>query len=122
VRTRVNSCENALLELEKRRYSLQKYGQPERLRQKIRAGLQRTWYPVRKETLEALKASVTNIQGRLKLALQVLQLNVGTESQKLVLRLLNQTTIQSDSIVQITAQNKRILDAQQSDEFRKIVA
>jgi hypothetical protein len=44
VRTCVNSCEDALLELEKRRYSLQKYGQPEGLRQKMRAGLQRTWY------------------------------------------------------------------------------
>ena len=34
----------------------------------------------------------------------------------------SQTTTQSDSIAQIAAQNKRILDAQQSDEFRNIVA
>jgi hypothetical protein len=122
VRTCVNDCEDALLELEKRRNSLQKYGQPEGLRQKMRTGLQRTWYPFRKETLEALKASVTNVQERLKLALQVLQLDIGTESQKLVLRLLSQTTTQNDSITQIAVQNQRILDAQQSDEFRKIVA
>jgi hypothetical protein len=122
VRTCVKDCEDALLALEKRRNSLQKYGQPEGLRQKMRAGLQRTWYPFRKETLEALKASVTNVQERLKLALQVLQLDIGTESQKLVLRLLSQTTTQNDSIAQIAVQNQRILDAQQSDEFRKIVA
>jgi hypothetical protein len=122
VRTCVNNCEDVLLELEKRRYSLRKYGQPEGLRQKMRAGMQRTWYPFRKETLEALKASVSDIQERLKLALQVLQLDIGTESQRLVLRLLCQTTMQSDFIAQITAQNQRILDAQQSDEFRKMVA
>jgi predicted ATPase len=118
----VKDCEESLLELEKRRDSLQKYGQPEGLRQKMRAGLQKTWYPFRKETLEALAASVTNVQERLKLALQVLQLDIGTESQKLVLRLLSQTTTQNDSIAQIAVQNQRILDAQQSDEFRKIVA
>jgi hypothetical protein len=122
VRTCVSSCEDAILELEKRRYSLQKYGQPEGLRQKMRAGLQRSWYPFKKETIEALKANVAGIQGRLKLALQVLQLDVGTESQRLVLRLMSQTTAQSNTIAQIAAQNRRILDTQQSDEFRKIVA
>jgi hypothetical protein len=122
VRTCVKDCEDALLKLDKKRDSLQKYSQPEGLRQKMRSGLQRTWYPFRKETLEALKASVTDIQERLKLALQVLQLDIGTELQQLSLRLLSQTTTQSDSIAQIAAQNQRILDAQQSDEFRKIVA
>jgi hypothetical protein len=115
VRTCVNNCEDALLELDKKRHSLQEYSQPEGLRQKMRSGLQRSWYPFRKETLEALKASVTDVQERLKLALQVLQLDIGKESQKLVLRLLNQTTT-------IAAQNQRVLNAQQSDEFRKIVA
>jgi hypothetical protein len=122
VRTCVNNCENALLELDKKRHSLQEYSQPEGLRQKMRSGLQRSWYPFRKEVLEALKASVTDFQERLKLALQVLQLDIGTESQKLVLRLLSQATMQSDSITQIAAQKQRILDVQQSDEFRKIVA
>jgi hypothetical protein len=122
VRTCVSSCDDAILELEKRRYSLQKYGQPEGLRQKMRASLQRSWYPFKKETIEALKANVAGIQGRLKLALQVLQLDVGTESQRLVLRLMSQTTAQSNTIAQIAAQNRRILDTQQSDEFRKIVA
>jgi hypothetical protein len=36
--------------------------------------------------------------------------------------LLSQTTTQSASTAQIVAQNQRIMDAQQSDEFRKIVA
>jgi hypothetical protein len=122
VRTCMKDCEDTLLELEKKRCSLQKYGQPEGLRQKMRSGLQRSWYPFRKEILEALKATVSGIQGRLKLALQVLHLDIGTESQQLVLRLLSQTATQSDSIAQIAAQNQRILDAQRTDEFRKIVA
>jgi hypothetical protein len=122
VRTCVEGCEGALLELEKKRCSLQKFSRPEGLRQKMRAGLQRSWYPFRKATLEALKASVTDIQERLKLALQVLQLDVGTESQRLVLRLMSQATAQHNFVAQIAGQNQCILDAQQSDEFRKIVA
>jgi hypothetical protein len=122
VRTCVEGCEDILLELEEKRHSLQKYSQPEGLRQKMRSGLQRSWYPFRKEILEALKANVTDVQERLKLALQVLQLDLGTESQKLVDRLLSQTMIQSVSTARIAAQNQRILDVQRSDEFRKIVA
>lgn len=121
VRVCMKDCEDALLKLEEKRCSLQKYGQPEGLRQKMRSGLQRSWYPFRKETLGALKASVTDVQERLKLTLQVLQLDIGTESQQLVLRLLSQVTTQDDSIVQIAAQNQRILNAQQSSEFRNIV-
>jgi hypothetical protein len=122
VDTCVKGCEDALLKLDEKRRSLQEYSQPEGLRQKMRSGLQRSWYPFRKETLAALKGSVTDVQERLKLALQVLQLEVGTELQREVLRLMSQTKMQSDSLAQIAAQNQRILDAQQSDEFRKIVA
>lgn len=121
VRTCVQNCEDALLELEKKRCSLQRFSRPEGLRQKLQAGLQRSWYPFRKETLEALKASVTDIQERLKLALQVLQLDVGSESQRLVRRLISQATAQYNFAAQIAAQNQCILDAQKSDEFRKIV-
>ncbi|GAB7364764.1 hypothetical protein MBLNU230_g5562t1 [Neophaeotheca triangularis] len=122
ISTCVRDCEDALLELEKKRASLQKYARPEGLRQKMRSGVQRSWYPFRKETLETLKVSVTEVQGRLMLALQVLQLDIGTESQRLVDRILNQTATQSDSIAHIAAQNQRLLDAQRSDEFRKIIA
>jgi Ribonuclease G/E len=112
VKAGVNNCKDALLELDKRREKLQKYSQPEGLRQRMRAGLQRSWYPFRKDTLDALKASVTDVQERLKLALQVLQLDIGTESQKLVLRLLSQTTTQNASMSQIAAQIQRILAVQ----------
>jgi hypothetical protein len=122
VDTCVKGCEDALLKLDEKRRSLQEYSQPQGLRQKMRSGLQRSWYPFRKETLAALKGSVTDVQERLKLALQVLQLDVGTELQREVLRLMSQTKMQIDSLAQIAAQNQRILDAQQSDEFRKIVA
>jgi hypothetical protein len=122
VRTCVKGCEDALLELEKKRCSLQKYSQPEGLRQKIRVGLQRSWYPFKKETLEALKVGVTNVQERLKLALQVLLLVIDTDSQRLIHRLLSQTATHGVSIAQIAAQNQRILDAQHTEKFRKIVA
>jgi hypothetical protein len=97
VNTCVKGCENALLKLDEKRHGLQKYSRPEGLRQKMRSELQRSWYPFRKETLTALKGSVTDVQERLKLALQALQLEKGIESQKLVLRLMSRTRIQSDS-------------------------
>jgi hypothetical protein len=122
VDTCVQSCEDALLKLDEKRRSLQKYSQPGALRQKMRSGLQRSFYPFRKETLEALKASVIDVQERLKPALQMLPLDTGAEPQPLVLRLLSQTTTQSNSVIQVAARNQRILDAQHSDEFRKIVA
>jgi hypothetical protein len=122
VDTCVKGCEDAFLKLDEKRRNLQEFSQPEGLRQKMRSGLQRSWYPFRKETLAALKGSVTDVQERLKLALQVLQFDVGTELQREVLRLMSQTKMQSDFLAQIAAQNQRILDAQQSDEFRKIVA
>jgi hypothetical protein len=52
----------------------------------------------------------------------VLQLDVSKESQKLVLRLVGQTTAQSNTTAHTATQNQRILDTQQSDEFRKVVA
>ncbi|KAH0287348.1 hypothetical protein KCU62_g6027, partial [Aureobasidium sp. EXF-3399] len=122
VRTCVKGCEDALRQLDEKRRSLQKFTAPEGFRQTVRSGLQRSWYPFRKETLEALKTNVTNVQERLKLTLQVLQLEIGTESYEMALRLLDQTTAQTNSMAQITAQNQRILDVQGSDEFRKIIA
>jgi hypothetical protein len=122
VRRCVNSCVDTLRGLEDKRHSLQNYAQPEGLRQKMRSGVQRAWYPFRKETLLALKVSVVNVQERLKLALQGLQLDVGTESQRLVLRVLGQITMQGGYLAQLSAQIERVLDAQQSEEYRKIAA
>lgn len=120
--TCVKNCEDALWELEDKRRSLQRYGQPEGLRQKMLSELQRSWYPFKKGTLEALKSRVWGVQDRLRFALQALQLDVDTESQKLVLRVLSQISTQGDSLAGLAVQNQRILDMQQSDEFRKIVA
>lgn len=122
VDTCVRSCEDALWGLENKRRSLQNYGQPEGLRQRMLSGLQRSWYPFRKETLQALKITISDVQKRLELALQVLQLEIGTESQELVLRVLSQISTQGDSIEGIAAQSQLLLDMQRSEEFRKIVA
>lgn len=122
VETCVKGCEDALLGLENKRRSLQRYGQPEGIRQKVWSELQRSWYPFRKGTLEALRSSVFAVQGRLELALQVLQLDVDTESQQMVRRVLSQISAQGDFLARIADQSRRILDIQLSDEFRKIVA
>lgn len=106
----MKSCEDALLKLDGKLKSLRKYSQPDGLRQKMRLELHRYWYPFRKDTLQTLRANVANIQERLKLALQVLQLDFGKETQELIQRLLNQTTIQNDSIARLEGQNQRILD------------
>lgn len=98
VSTCVKGCEDALLKLEGKRRSLQRHSHPKGLRQKTRAELERSWYPFRKETIKALGASVTDVQERLKLALQVLQLDMGTGLQREVSRLISQTKTQSDSI------------------------
>lgn len=122
VRTCVESCVDALHRLENKWHSLQNYAQPEGLCRKVRSGVQRAWYPFRKETLLALKVSVVSVQERLKLALQGLQLDIGTESQRLMLRVLGQITMQGNSLAQLSAQIQRILDTQQSEEYRNIAS
>jgi hypothetical protein len=99
-----------------------KHSRPAGTREKVRSALQRSWYPFKKEILGKLKDNVVEVQERLKLALQVLQLDSDIASQRLLLGLQMQATAQGASLAQVAAQNKRILKTQQTEEYRKIVA
>jgi hypothetical protein len=101
VQTCLQSCVDVLRKLEAERHSLQKHSAPEGTREKVWSALQRSWYPFKKETLGKLKDNVAEVQERLKLALQVLQLDSITTSQ--------------DLLVQLSAK-------QQTEEYKRIVA
>lgn len=97
----LQGCVDALWKLEAERHNLKEHGTPEGTREKVRSALQRSRYPFKKETLRKLKDNVAEVQERLKLALQVLQLDINTASQ--------------DLLLQLSAQ-------QQTEEYKKIVA
>lgn len=101
VHTCLHSCVDALRHLEAELHSLRKHSTPEATRENVRSALQRSRYPFKKETLGKLKNNVVEVQERLKLALQVLQLDMNTASQ--------------DLLLQLSAQ-------QQTEEYKKIVA
>ncbi|MCJ1313782.1 hypothetical protein MMC25_007462 [Agyrium rufum] len=102
----IHLCEGGLIKLSEKSQKLQKYGQPEGLRQKAWVEVQRMWYPFRASTLIKLQELVNDIRERLKLALQVLQLDVSSSSQRALIALEERTTT--------------IAAVQQSDHFRKM--
>ena len=102
----LQSCKGALNKLSKKSQKLQKYSQPEGLWQQVRAEGQRMWYPLRASTLAKLQELVDDIRERLQLALQVLQLDVSTTSQK--------------TLVVVEERTATIEAVQRSHHFRKI--
>lgn len=102
----IQSCEGVLSKLSEESQKLQRYGQPGELRQKAWAEVQRMWYPFRASTLVKLRELVNDIRESLKLALQVLQLDVGISSQR-ALVILEERTATMEAM-------------QQSDHFRKM--
>jgi hypothetical protein len=122
VKTCMKSCEDILLNLEKKRQSLQRYRTPMGTRERAQSMLQRSLYPLRKESLSKIKADVAEVQERLALTLQVLQLQNDTTAQKLLLELQEHATAHGASLVQMSAQNQRFRDLQHSEEYRKIAA
>lgn len=99
VKTRLESCNDSLDELSKKLQETQKWSTPKQRRQKILSEAQRLLYPFRKDTLTKLQTNVDHIRERLAFALQDLQLDVSTATEKSILHL----SIQ-----------------QQSDELRRI--
>ncbi|KAL9096722.1 MAG: hypothetical protein Q9165_001210 [Trypethelium subeluteriae] len=107
VRTCIRSCEEGLIKLSEKLQKLKICGTAEGIRQKILSNVQRMWYPFRAETLAKLRENVEDIQGRLGLALQVLQLDTSA-------------TIEA-SVVQISVQMQSLLATQDSEHSRKMV-
>ena len=125
----LHSCEESLVKLSQTSQKLRKHGQPEGFRQRVWAELQRAWYPFRASTLAKLREIVADVRERLKLAVQVLQLDVSTTSQRILKSvaadtssIVNRTVTIATSVAHISAQNQQILDLQQSKQFKKIKA
>jgi ankyrin repeat domain-containing protein 50 len=122
----LQSCEESLAKLSQKSQKLRKYGQPRGARQKAWAELQRVWYPFRTSTLAKLRELVADVRERLQLAVQVLQLDVSTTSQRLLKSVAANTSELVNRTVAIEthvlAQTQQILVLQQSDQFKKIKA
>ena len=123
----VHSCEESLTKLLQKSQKLRKYEQPEGVRRKAWAEVQRAWYPFRASTLAKLREIVADVCERLKLAVQVLQLDVSTTSQHMLRsvaadtsKIVDRTVAISTSVAHVSAQNQQMVDLQQADQFRKI--
>lgn len=122
----LQSCEESFVKLSQKSQKLRKYGQPEGVRQKAWAELQRGWYPFRAGTLAKLRDIASDVRERLKLAVQVLQLDVSTTSQRILKSVAANTRnlVNHTAAIEahISAQTQQILTLQQSDQFKKIKA
>ena len=123
------SSEERLAKLSRKSQKLRKYGQPEGVRQKAWTELQRAWYPFRASTLARLREIVADVLERLKLAIDILQLDVSTTSQRTLKsvaadtsNLVSRTVAIATSVAHVSAHTQQILDLQQSDQFKKIKA
>ena len=110
----LGSCIGGLDKLQKKLHKLQTHHVPSGVGQKAWTEIQRLCYPFKESTLVKLREIVSELRQHLSLAVQVLDLDLGTESHKAV--------VQIAVDVKDTANNVRaILTIQQADQFRKIV-
>lgn len=130
-RDRVRRClqdsEQALRKLSEKLTKLRKHGQPQGLREKAWAELQRAWYPFRASTLAKLREIVADARERLKLAISVLHLDISATSQRILkdvaghtAQLVHRTGAMETSLSRMTTQTQQILDTQRSDRFQKV--
>jgi ankyrin repeat domain-containing protein 50 len=117
----IQSCDESLQKLSQKCEKLRKHGQPTRARQKAWAELRRGWYPFRASTLVKLQGIVADVRERLKLAVQVLQLEVGTSTQHLLRSVAADSRDTAGRTEAIQTQVQLIWDAQHTDQFKKVV-
>lgn len=120
VKTCLTTCEGALMELSDKLQSLRKHKEPDGLRRTTWFEVQKLWYPFRQKNLDRLQGNVAGIQERLKLALQVLQLDTEAESRRLIVGLAERSDELSASVSHISMQNQRILDEHVPDTWQKL--
>ncbi len=125
----LRSCEDSLAKLAEKAQKLRKSGNPDGLKENAWAAVQRAWYPFRASTLAKLRELVDDVSERLKLALQVLQLDVSTKSQQTLNEVAAntkdiaiRTSAVEASIDQIADQNQRLLATQEAERYQRIVA
>jgi len=128
VKTSLRLCENSLTKLSEICQKLRHYGQPEGIRRKVWAELQRAWFPFKAGTLAKLQANVGDAREHIKLAVQVLHLDIATTTQHMVdsvtidtSTIIGQNVALATSITQVSNQAQQILALQQSGQFRKIL-
>lgn len=107
-------CTNGLNDLENTLKEIRTYPAPSRLQEKLRSGFQRLSFPFRESTLVKIREIVGELREHLSLALQVLQLDLSTNSYGVLAHI--------GADVKDTATNVRdLLTAQQAYQFHKIV-
>ena len=84
----LQSCKEGLEKLSEKSQELRQYGEPEGFRQDSRLKIQRARYPFQANTLVKAQETVHSIHERLKLAVQVLQLDVSSSSKRALSHLL----------------------------------
>jgi hypothetical protein len=110
----LGSCADSLSDLEKTLRKIHTYPSPSGLQEKLRSGVQRLSYPFRESTLVKIREIVSELRKHVSLALQVLQLDLNTNSRR--------TLAQIGADVTTTAAKVRdLLTTQQADKFHKIV-
>jgi len=115
VRESLQQCRSRLEDLSETCRGLRRNEQPVGLRGKARATLEKSQYHFRKKAPVTAQETVNEIREDLKLAVQVLQLDTSARSQSI----LNEVAAAARATAERT---QRILDARQSDIFRRITA
>ncbi|SMY29321.1 unnamed protein product [Zymoseptoria tritici ST99CH_1A5] len=123
----LESCKDGLTKLSKKLQKLQTHEKPQGLRQRLWSEFQRGSYPFKASTLAKLREIVDDVMERLKLALQVLQLDVIISSQKTLLvvaadtkETAKRTAFIESAVTDISTQTQQLLASKQSDQFKKI--
>jgi len=109
----LQGCWSSLKDLSETCQELRQNDEPVGFRQKARSALERSQYHFRKKALVKARETVNEVRESLKLAVQILQLDTSTHSQSI----LNEVAADARATAERT---QHILDAQQSDLFRRI--
>jgi hypothetical protein len=121
----LQSCVQALVTLSTEAQKLKKVAQPVGSKQKITWGAQRLQYPFQAKTLAKFKIAVGDMQGRLQVALQVLQLETTQQARKALVSIEQSGQEQNRVLVSLEKANqeqKKVLASlEQSGEDHKTV-
>jgi hypothetical protein len=78
----LSECKDGLYSLSKRQEKLKRFEDPQGFRDNLRAGRRHLLYPFRRDTLKKLEATAEDLVRHLKLALEVIQLDISLRSDE----------------------------------------